>query len=264
MAILDMKQGNSYTPNIIRAYRGEVKVFERNTPPAWDYEYKNLVFHGDTNEVVQTEITPFSSSNINKSWIFEIKMSFATRSTNNPLQYKMYMVCNTTTNRTGATSACYWTGGNGANDDLTHSQLCIYDPGFGLGNQSSNSADCLFRMRGTDHKSTTTGTNELNITTLQAVDEGVAYNLITVEYDKANHLIYGKVEKFDSNDELISTSTKNQTDNSMQLSTSDLPVIIGGCYYDANSISIQSPTFNRVLGNSSVPVYMDFRFKYTT
>jgi len=41
----------------------------------YDYIYKNLVFKGNTSDVIQTNITPFDSTNINKNWKFSFKVS---------------------------------------------------------------------------------------------------------------------------------------------------------------------------------------------
>jgi len=41
----------------------------------YDYIYRNLVFKGNTSDVIQTNITPFDSTNINKNWKFSFKVS---------------------------------------------------------------------------------------------------------------------------------------------------------------------------------------------
>ena len=66
MIIDDILFGDSYDPYIIRAYKGDTIIYEREK---WDYTVYNHLFRGDDRtKHIYTGIQPFSSENIERDW----------------------------------------------------------------------------------------------------------------------------------------------------------------------------------------------------
>lgn len=63
--IIDVKYGDSYDPLILRVYKGDELIYERNS---WDFVLENVDFDGKESSRVKTDINPFSSQNINRNW----------------------------------------------------------------------------------------------------------------------------------------------------------------------------------------------------
>ena len=264
--IVDAMYGDSYTPLIQKIYKNDELIFERSDH--WDYKYLNLVFQGQQEDAVVTDITPFDADHNSRGWEFEAKI-YMDSATSDNMANKFYACCNTTTvyNQVPSNKYYYWIGGLTSNDNLDHSQLGIRAPGFGWAYRSANSVgDNTFRMRGTDHVSY--GITNNSPIGLQAADEGTAYNVVSMVYDKQTlhpsadygYLMKFTTRRYNSSDELIKEHVWNASDRYMQTPISDMPVILGACYL--GEPALDNHDFRCILGDTTNPVHMDFKFRY--
>jgi hypothetical protein len=263
--IVDAVYGDSYTPLIQKIYKGNELIFERGDH--WDYKYLDLVFQGRQEDVVVTDIKPFDADHNSRGWEFEAKI-YTDSATSDNMANKFYVCCNTTTvyNQTPSVKYYYWTGGLASSDNLDHNHLGIRDPGFGWAYDSINSVGAnSFRMRGTDHLSG--GVTNNTPPDLQGSDNGVAYNVVSMVYDKktphptaTGNLMLFTTKQYNSSDELVRKHTWNCYDRYMQTAISDMPVILGACYL--MEPALDNNNFRCILGDTINPVHMDFKFRY--
>ena len=269
--IKDMLFGDSYNPLIVRAYQGDILIFERSSPATWDYEVENKIFDGTTGCVINTGLTPFDETHKNRGFRFEMSTTVnstvipsGSTASDFPFARKIYVSCNTSATNND-NKPLYWTGGSG--DNLSHTQLRMIDPSFGLGS-SSSSNNYTFRIRGTEHLSDRIDA----IGTITGTDDGTYQNIVEVEWDRSTHKMSLSSYRLDANGEIIQGSPATgsgyevygDSSTSQILATSNNPILLGGCY---DSSYIYDPdggnTAWRIMGTDTRPVTLNyFRFKY--
>lgn len=229
----------------------------------WDYELEDHIFNGNISQIVDTGVAPFSASNLGRNWEFYMSVSFDDNSwTNdswNAIGRSMLLCCNASA--TSDHGNMYWTGGN--NDtDLTHSQMKVEDPGFGIGGGSFGSMTAIQEcIRGTNFRKRS-GSTVRNLKSLN--DNDCVENVIHCTYDNDAHTFTTEItyRYSDTTEETVSdtfTLMGGSPLEPMEFDDSDRTIILGGCLTNGDSAN----AYMRFPGDEGNPITVNyFRFRY--